>query len=238
MDRYQYVWLTWSGAFLIAFLLVFIVSQHHRRVMLRAGLATAPFGLTEPLFVPEYWNPPSLLDLAQRTGFDIESLIFAFSIGGVAVVLYDRLTGRIPARVPESARSARRHRFHSIALLTPALVFIVLAPLPWNPIYPAILAMALGAAAAGWCRPDLLTKTLGGGLLFLAYYAVFMLGLVITTPGYVEHVWNLPALSGLLVIGIPVEELLFGFAFGLYWASIYEHLTWSQSLLPRTPGTP
>jgi len=43
---------------------------------------TALFGLTEPRFVPEYWNPPSLFDLAQCTGFDIESLIFCFGIGG------------------------------------------------------------------------------------------------------------------------------------------------------------
>lgn len=45
------------------------------------SLATAFFGLTEPLFVPEYWNPPTLFDLAQRTGFDLESLIFCFGIG-------------------------------------------------------------------------------------------------------------------------------------------------------------
>lgn len=38
-------------------------------------------GFTEPLFVPAYWNPPTLFDLAQRTGFDIESLIFTFAIG-------------------------------------------------------------------------------------------------------------------------------------------------------------
>ena len=38
----QYVWLAW------------------------ASIGTAPFGLTEPVFVPEYWSPPSLFDPAQR----------------------------------------------------------------------------------------------------------------------------------------------------------------------------
>jgi len=28
----------------------------------------------------------------------------------------------------------------------------------------------------------------------------------------------------------PLEELLFGFAFGMYWASVYEHLTWRTSV--------
>ncbi|NQY26146.1 MAG: hypothetical protein HRT92_03100 [Piscirickettsiaceae bacterium] len=44
---------------------------------------TAPFWLTEPLFVPDYWIPPSLFYLAVTTGFNIESLIFCFGIGGV-----------------------------------------------------------------------------------------------------------------------------------------------------------
>jgi hypothetical protein len=56
--------------------------------MLRVSTLTALFGLTQPLFVPAYWNPPSLFDLAHRTGFDIESLIFCFAIGGLGAAGY------------------------------------------------------------------------------------------------------------------------------------------------------
>lgn len=226
MMPYHYVWLYWSGAFLLTFLVIYAVSPKQRRTMLWAATATAPFGLTEPLFVPEYWNPPSLFDLAQRTGFDIESLIFTFAIGGVAVVMYNRLTGRSSGPLPPGTRSLRRHRLHRFALLAPAAVFVLLSTLRWNPIYPAILAMTGGAAAAVLCRPDLLAKTLAGGLLFSAYYALFMLGLVLAVPGYIEEVWNLPSLSGVLLLGVPIEEVLFGFAFGLFWSGVYEHLRW------------
>jgi hypothetical protein len=40
----------------------------------------------------------------------------------------------------------------------------------------------------------------------------------------------LPALSGILIYRIPLEELLFGFAFGTYWSGIYEHLAWRRSV--------
>lgn len=236
MNSYHYVWFFWSSTFLAAFLLVYLLSPADRRQMLRAGAATAPFGLTEPLFVPAYWNPPSLFDLAQRTGFDLESLIFTFAIGGVAVILYNRLTGQAVAAIPEAARSSRRHRLHGLALLAPAFTFLLLVPLGWNPIYPAVIAMVAGATAAVICRPDLFAKTLVGGLLFLGYYALFMLGLILSAPGYVEEVWNIGALSGLRPLGIPVEELMFGFAFGLYWSSVYEHLTWSRTLKTRRPA--
>ena len=70
-----------------------------------------------------------------------------------------------------------------------------------------------------------------GGVLFLGFYAVFMVGLVWTAPGYIAQVWNLPALSGVLVYGIPLEEFLFGAAFGLYWSGVYEHYTWTESVV-------
>lgn len=133
--------------------------------------------------------------------------------------------------------SHHRHRLHRLALATPVLFFFPLMPLGWNPIYPAVIAMAAGTGAAVWCRPDLLAKTFIGGILFLVFYAIFIVGLRITTPTYIEQVWNLPALSGILPAGIPVKELLFGGAFGLYWANVYEHLTWSKSSpLPKRDG--
>lgn len=235
---YHYTWLIWSAAFLLAFLIVYILSPQQRSTMLLAGAATAPFGLTEPLFVPEYWNPPSLFELAQRTGFDIESLVFTFAIGGVAATMYNALTRRRLSRVSAAAHSLRRHRIHAIALLTPGIAFILISAFGWNVIYPAILAMATGAVAAVLCRPDLLRQTLIGGSLFLGYYAVFMLGLVLSAPRYIEQVWNLPALSGVRLLGIPLEELLFGFAFGLFWSGVYEHLTWSRGVLQRRRSMP
>ena len=88
--------------------------------------------------------------------------------------------------------------------------------------------MVVGAIATILCRPDLKTKTWVGGVLFLAYYFVFFLVLEASSPGYVQHVWNLPEISGILLLGIPLEELLFAFAFGLYWSGVYEHLMWRK----------
>lgn len=147
--NYHYVWLIWSSAFLVPWVLLYALYPRHRTTMWWTSVAMAPFGLTEPLFVPEYWNPPSLFELAYRTGFDIESIIFSFAIGG---------------------------------------------------------------------------------LLFLALYAIFLLGIKWSAPGYIEQVWNLGDLSGLAIYGLPLEELLFGFSFGLFWTGIYEHFAWRRTV--------
>lgn len=94
MSGDQDVWLTWASAFLAPWAALYLAFPRHRRTILWASLFTTPFGLSEPLFVPKYWNPPSLFSLTQHTGFDIESLIFTFAIGGAATVLYPILTGR------------------------------------------------------------------------------------------------------------------------------------------------
>jgi hypothetical protein len=232
----QYVWFAWASAFLIPWLVMFYAFPHHRKTMWMVSLATAPFGLTEPLFVPEYWNPPTLFDLAQRTGFDLESLIFCFGIGGVSSVLYSVLTHRNDIPVPDAEKRQPLHRHHYKALASPFIAFLLLYFLPWNPIYPSIAAMVVGAIATICCRPDLKTKTWVGGVLFLAYYFVFFLALEASSPGYAQQVWNLSDISGILLLGIPLEELLFAFAFGLYWSGVYEHLMWRKIASPHVHG--
>ena len=228
--NHHYVWLTWSSAFLLPWIAVYYASPRFRDVMWRASAATAVFGLTEPIFVPAYWNPPSLFELARRTGFVIESMIFSFAIGGIGSVLYDTMTRLHLVPVTLAERTSPLHRLHLAALLVPIVSFVPLFFLPWNPIYPVLTCLLLGAIASVACRPTLLRKTVVGAVLFLALYAVFMLGLRVLTPGYIAEVWNLTALRGGLLIGIPVEELLFGFAFGAYWTGVYEHFTWSASV--------
>ena len=149
----------------------------------------------------------------------------------MGATLYNIATGTLPMPAASTEIRDRRHRYHRLALFTPVAAFPVLLSLPWNPIYPGILSMALGVLATIACRPDLKVKTLIGAALFGGYYFAFMLGLALGVPGYITRVWNLGALSGAVFVETPAEEVLFGFSFGATWAGIYEHLTWKR---PRT----
>ena len=57
---FRYVWLIWASAFLMPWSALFLAGPALRRPMLRVSTLTALFGLTQPFFVPAYWNPPSL----------------------------------------------------------------------------------------------------------------------------------------------------------------------------------
>lgn len=222
-----YAYLVLSAALFGVWLILYVLRGDLRREVLWVSLGTMLLGLTEPLFVPEYWNPPTLWDLARRTGFDLESLLFSFAIGGIVFSAYHVIFAAGPSESIAHERGHPRHRYHALAVLSaPALFGILWALTPLNPIYDAAIALVAGFFATLYCRPDLWSKMLVSGVLFfLLYCALFSL----TFSGYVTAVWNLKAVSGLRLLGVPLEELMFAFTFGLYWSSMYEHLAWRRS---------
>ncbi|MBI2102623.1 hypothetical protein HYT55_02195 [Candidatus Woesearchaeota archaeon] len=219
-------WLTSSLLLLAIWFVIWFSRPRIRKELLWVSLFTLPFGLTEPLFVPEYWNPPSLFNLAQRTGFDIESFIFCFAIGGIGAVLYKLL---FPVRHQKVRAEERQQKSvsHWLALFSPFVIFIPLFLLTTiNPIYSASIAVFFGSIATLFCRPDLKQKVLGGGLLFFSLYFIFFFLFTLFYPDIIVQVWNISALSGIVLWGVPLEELLFAFTFGMFWSSIYEQMMW------------
>jgi len=225
-------WLLWSliliGIWVIIYFL--IKSRELRKQMIIISLWTSLLGLTEPIFVPAYWLPPSLFDLAANTGFDIESLIFSFGIGGLGFILY-MLVFPIEKEEPVliNDRLADRHKYHYLMLSMAPMVFIMLYfGTKLNPIYISVIALMIGGIATWYCRPDLKKKMFVSAFLFLGLYFVYFLTLIAMFPGYVQQVWNLKAISGILIVGIPIEELMFAFSFGFFWSTVYEHFTWKK----------
>lgn len=230
---WTYAYLILSAALFLVWLVLFALLRHDlRHSLLQVSFGTALLGLTEPLFVPDYWNPFTILNLARRTGFDLESLLFSFSIGGIVFAAYGVLFHVAPVVSIAAERHNRRHRHHVLAILSAPLLFAILsATTRLNPIYISAIALVAGFFATLYCRQDLWLKMIvSGGLFFTTYFFVFLL-LNIAFPGYVEAVWNLKAISGVRLMGVPLEELMFAFTFGLYWSSIYEHLGWRRMSL-------
>ncbi|MCP6726659.1 MAG: lycopene cyclase domain-containing protein [Patescibacteria group bacterium] len=225
----QYAWFLWSILLLIVWLGVYISigNKIGRKEMLVVSFWTSLLGFSEPLFIPIYWNPPSVFDLAQKTGFDIESFIFAFAIGGLTVMIYESIFRIKHERISQTERHHVHHKFHLLALLSGPIIFVaLLMSTNLNPIYSAIIALIGGGLFTWYCRPDLKKKMITSAFLFLGIYFLYFLTLITAFPSYVEKVWNFSTISGILILGIPLEELIFAFALGFLWSSVYEHIKW------------
>ena len=226
----QLAWLFWSLVLVgVWFVVYLLVRREQRQEMFIVSLWTAIFGITEPLFVPEYWNPPSLFDLAHRTGFDIESFIFSFGIAGIAVVLYERIFRAKHQTMSRQEQHHPRHWYHLWAIISaPVMFFIFYFLTDLNVIYSTSIGLMGGGLFAWYCRPDLKKKMIPSAFLFTGLYFLYFLTLIAAYPGYVEQVWNLKAISGILILGIPLEEYMFAFSFGFMWSSVCEHFTWRK----------
>ncbi len=227
---YDYAYLIGSLVLLVVWIGLFLARPKLRKKVLLVSSLTAPLGLTEPFFIPAYWEPLTLFDLARRYRVDIESIIFSFAVGGIAAVIYEFISGAREKRLAHRVQHQVHHQFHTLAVLSPIAVFAFFFLLtPINPIYSAIIGLTFGALATGWCRPDLIPSIKKGALLFSGlYFVIFLITFVWLFPSYVEMVWKLSSLTGILVVGVPLEEILFAVALGAMWGSIYEHLTWRK----------
>lgn len=233
----HYAWLIWSLV-LLAFwgeVYLSLKDKASRREMLVISFWTSLFGFLEPLFVPAYWNPPSLFNLAHSTGFDLESFIFSFGTGGLAVVLYEKIFPVEHISMSRQEQDAPRHKYHTFAIFVGPVAFALFWA--WggmNPIYYSFIALMAAGFALLYCRPDLMRKMAASAVIFMAFYFIYFFTLLVMFPGYVEAVWNFSAISGKVFFGVPIEELMFAFGFGFAWSGVYEHLRWYRLTKARS----
>jgi hypothetical protein len=236
-----------------------------RREFWWASFTCAALGFTEPLFVPSYWNPPSILKFGR---WDFESFPFCLAVGGISAVLTEvppikgflvyiyyggekilrwllgnvsTITGgRIHPRILDRPLvrviiPREQLRIENMLLVTFCLaVFGVTGQFAINIIYKAAIVCFSSAVWISWRRPSLRWQIPGGGLSFICLYTIV---LVVTGHRYPHFFdcWNEKALSGYHLLGAPVEEYLYAFTFGAFWAPLYE--AWKQTRIMEEPDS-
>jgi len=234
----MYEWFLFALIWTALWFLFYMERPLLRRRMLLASLFGALTGLGEPFFVPRYWSPPSLFNLNVTTHFDLESIIFFFASGGIAAVLYEA-TFSVNHQSLNRDDLGERSRLHMIALgLTPAVFLPLYFLTSLNPIYCISIAMFVGAVAAVACKPDLIKNAVLGGVLFTGLNFFFFAFMSTAFPLFLNS-WNMSTLSGIVILGIPVETLMFGFTFGMAWSGVYLHIkryTLSSKSKPVEPA--
>ncbi len=229
-----------------------------------ASMTCALFGITEPLFVPEYWDPPSILKFGR---WDFESFIFCFAVGGMAAVLselpkikgffvrlyffcfeqiirsvltvFSKLSrGKLHAKKLDSAPSSllvpkEQIRIENMLLVTFFVgMFGATSHFGLNIIYDVAFVCVASAFMIGWRRPKLRWQILGGGISFTIIYTVVLVITGTVYPDFYSY-WNHKELTGLWFLDAPIEEYLFSFTFGIFFAPLYE--AWKE-VREKQPG--
>jgi hypothetical protein len=218
--NYHYSYLVGALIFDAAWLACYVIGKRYRAEIRWGTLISAPLALTNILFVPQYWTPPSLFNLDQKIRFGIEDFLWAAAVGGIASVVAEIL---LKERLSVMRSAVRKRHFAPFVVVV--VVFIALEF--WHSdktIYNTIIAFAIGAIVIAVLRSDLIPTMLIGTLTFTALYFVLFLAVLFLYPEFIQRFYNTPHLLGKYILGVPIEELLFAGSGGAVWSVAYEYV--------------
>jgi hypothetical protein len=217
----EYPFLVLSALFVAPGAWIYARRADLRGPMRRVAAAALPFALTERLFYGDYWKPKVLWDLIERVGCSVEDVLFVVGLGAFASMGYPWARG-LGFAPRAAARSGAGAALLGAALLLGAFAVVGLALGLGAAILPAsLLAMLAVWAGVLGRRPDLAWPSLQGGALTAAIYGALCVVFAQLVPGVFGRVWNPAALSGLSILGVPVEELAYAAAAGLIATVFY-----------------
>jgi hypothetical protein len=215
--------LTLALLFALPGMLIWAWRPDLRRVIVRVIPFSLPFACTEFLFYPSYWEPAFLFDLGRRMGFGIEDIIFVAGLAAFTTTAYACGFNRAYAQLDSiSFRSCCIRALWLFGLTGALLLMLLGAGIPV--IYSSCLAMAAAALAMLWQRPDLIVPALLGGCISAATYFMLCLGAGAFLPGIFRNIWHTEKFLHIFIVGVPLEELLYGFSAGLVATAFYPYI--------------
>lgn len=189
-----------------------------RSAMARTALVALPLAFTESFFLGVYWSPIFLFDLGGRYGFGIEDVLFVALLGMLTCASY-------PTAFRKGLRPAAKKRSRVACLLPLAVGGVGLAVVLLTSTIPIIhgtwCVMGLFVLVTWVVRGDLIGPCCAGGAIVTVCYWLICLGWQILYPGVFTSAWNQEALSGLFVLGVPIEELIYAGIAGMSGTVLY-----------------
>jgi hypothetical protein len=197
-------------------LVVVALSRTHRATMFLSGLLATLWAPAGIVIEGEYWQPRRIVGSFAGP----EDVLFAFSAGVftwlLATVLLRR---RIAIRL--AARTAGRWLITGFLLGTSLFTGFRFSGLRLMGAISCAM-VALGALLV-ILRPQLWSMPLLGGFVYPVLHLVFSWWFFRQFPHALVQ-WNLANLSGVMFLGVPVEELEWAFGFGVMWPLLMAHV--------------
>lgn len=231
-----YNFLTLSLIFLIPGLIVYISRKDLRKVIHLMALFSLPFALTERFFYPSYWEPVFLFNLIDIIGFGIEDILFVIGLSAFTSTAYAFFMRR---RYTAAETKKRVNAAVTCCIITGIVLIMVTTSvmLEIEMIYGSFLIMGAISLFIFIRRRDLCIPGLAGGFFSAGIYTGLCLLLSVISPGIFQLTWHTDQFLNSFILGIPVEELIYGFASGTIATIFYPFVFDLEFKKPYRPVT-
>lgn len=168
------------------------------------------------LWTQDWWRPMTV----TGTIVGVEDFIFGFAIGGILIAGYEFFLQKELVESDKFSDGWSRTRMVLTLFLGSFFVTYTVSGFPswlsWS------ISSILGAMLIVYYRRDLLKASLGTGLIAFTYSIVGYQILLLYNPDFVQQTYLLDQLSGMLWLGVPIEEYIWFFTSGLLVGPYYE----------------
>lgn len=202
------VYVVWALTWSLVWLLLFGLRKESRREMMITSLIFAPLGPVAMYFhVIDYFDPQTLFD----SPWSIENWVIGFTNGGIGAVLYEQVCrhGRFSYSQPGSVLPLLTAVPLGVGWMGTSVFF-----LNFSSLYAAVIFMLIVGLSMLLLRPRLIPNAVISGVLFALFLWLFYFLFQSVYPDFFTRLWHTQGLSGISIIGIPVEEILWGFTVG------------------------
>lgn len=168
-------------------------------------------------YTQDWWKPQTI----THTLIGIEDFFLAFSTGGISSVIYKELFHKT---IYKSVRFKTNHWILVLPLLTVLMVTHVLfVYFKWFSFWANITGFGIGLLGISLLRKDLEEEAIKGGLLFTLLIIPVYWILNYFYPAMYLEIWNFKKISGIFLLGIPYEDLVWWFFAGAFAAVLYDY---------------
>ena len=219
-SSYTYVYLVGSLLFVPIWALWYWRSPSSRREMLIMSGIFICIGVPSEalLYTRDWWHPATV----TGTLIGVEDVLYSIGNGGYMAALYAVIVrGQL---VVDRQAPSWPLRLAPIAAIA-TLPFVLCLGFGVH----SFVAMSIGSLVALGIvliqRTDLVRVAVVSGLVGTALAIPVYIAIEALYPGAIAATWDLPHLSGILPLGIPVEDLLWYLYTAALWGTYYKFAT-------------
>ena len=218
MLNFKYAYLIGTIIFLIPWTILFFFRKDYRKEMIFMSFAIGIGSVVTAYlwWTIDWWRPETI----TNTRVGIEDFLMGFSNGGIAAVLYGAIYKK---RLSKHIKKINDVGTFNICLI----LFFIIAFLFWGfnitSFWASTIAMIIAAIYTLYTRRDLFFNALASGILMTIVSLPFYHFLTLLFPDFIYRTWMFQHLSGIIIIGVPLEDLIFYFLFGFIIGPLYEY---------------
>ena len=213
-----------GAASFFAVFLITLLSPGYRRVAFWTALACAPAGAIGELWlIPGYWSPEYLVPLVSHPfRFGLEDLIITSAFAGICAAVFEYCARQrgFTGVPPMSARTFLAMEGYGLIgciIMVFCIMFFNLTTI--HSLFLSI-SIVLFILVRSCIARALVMIPLAVTIAF-CYMAYMIFSVSLVFPGVITMFWNLPGTWGVLLFGVPAEELVWAFLTAMYCGMIY-----------------